>query len=221
MDAAAQPTPDYPRTTRTTPTRRADRARYDSATVHAILDAEFVCHLGFVADGAPVVLPTLYARVDRRLYLHGSTGSRPMRTIDGERVCVTVTIPDGIVLARAAMHHSVNYRSVVAHGIAHRVTDPAERAVALDALVDQVAPGRSADCRPANAKEHAMTAVLRLDLDEVSAKVRTGAVADEPEDLELPHWAGVIPVRRTLGAPVPDGALAAGTPLPGYLSHRA
>ncbi|RCV53212.1 pyridoxamine 5'-phosphate oxidase family protein [Marinitenerispora sediminis] len=220
MDSAL-PGPAYSATARTTPTRHADRARYDEDTVHAVLDAEFVCHLGFVAEGAPVVLPTLYARVDRRLYLHGSTGSRPMRTVDGRRVCVTVTITDGIVLARAALHHSVNYRSVVVHGTAHRVTDPAERALALDAVVDQVVRGRSADCRPAGAKEHAMTAVLRVELDEVSAKVRTGDVADDPEDVELPHWAGVIPVRRTLGTPVPDAALPSGTPLPGYLAHLA
>ncbi|MFC3996655.1 pyridoxamine 5'-phosphate oxidase family protein [Nocardiopsis sediminis] len=242
---SATPGPSYPQTGRTTPTRHRERAAYDRATVHAILDADWICHLGFVADGAPVVLPTIYARVGDRLYLHGSTGSRPLRAAgqgagtagrpegsgaddgagdapdaapeDGLRVCVTVTVADGVVLARSAFHHSVNYRSVVAHGTAHRVTDPAERARALDAIVDAAVPGRSADCRPATPKELAQTAVLRLDLAEVSAKVRQGGVADDPGDLSLPHWAGVLPLTRSFGPPQPDPALAPGTPLPPYL----
>ena len=159
---------------------------------------------GFVRDGAPVVLPTLYARCGERLYVHGSTGSRPLRGAAGDpglAVCLTVTHVDGLVLARSAFHHSINYRSVVVHGTAHQVTDPAERALALDAIVEQAVPGRSGDSRRANARELAATAVLRLDLREVSAKVRSGGPNDEPQDAVLPHWSGVVPVARTYAAP--------------------
>ncbi|GAA3741869.1 hypothetical protein HDA32_003379 [Spinactinospora alkalitolerans] len=221
MDIAqTSPAADYPATARTTPTRHLERAHYDRATVHAILDADFVCHMGFVADGLPVVLPTLYARVGERLYIHGSTGSRPLRSAtDGLDVCLTVTLLDELVLARSAVHHSVNYRSVVVHGRATRVTDEAELTLALDALVDHAVPGRAADCRPADAKERAKTAVLRLDLAEVSAKVRAQGVGDEPEDMDLAHWAGLIPLDRVIGTPVPDPAVPEGTALPGYLRH--
>lgn len=218
----SQPDTAYTPSDRTVPTRSPDRASYDRDLVHAILDEAYVCHLGFVRDGAPVVLPTLYARVGERLYVHGSTGSRPLRAAGqadpGLPVCLTVTHVDGLVLARSAFHHSINYRSVVVHGVAHDVTDPEEKRQALDALVDHVVPGRSADSRPANKKELAATAVIRLDLDEVSAKLRTGGVNDEPEDLALPHWAGVVPVRRTYGTPDADPGLAPGTELPGYLA---
>ncbi|MET9763349.1 pyridoxamine 5'-phosphate oxidase family protein [Streptomyces sp. NPDC006372] len=217
----SQPTTAYAPTDRTVPTRSANRAAYDRDLVHAILDEAYVCHLGFVRDGAPVVLPTLYARVGERLYVHGSTGSRPLRAAGqadpGLPVCLTVTHVDGLVLARSAFHHSINYRSVVVHGVARDVTDPEEKRQALDALVDQVVPGRAADSRPADKKELAATAVIRLDLEEVSAKLRTGGVNDEPEDLALPHWAGVVPVRKTYGTPIPDPGLAAGTELPDYL----
>ncbi|MCF3130275.1 pyridoxamine 5'-phosphate oxidase family protein [Streptomyces olivochromogenes] len=220
-----EPTPSQPAayapTDRTVPTRAAHKASYDKELVHAILDEGFVCHLGFVRDGAPVVLPTLYARVGERLYVHGSTGSRPLRMTGeanpGLAVCLTVTHLDGLVLARSAFHHSVNYRSVVVHGTAHQVTDPEERRLALDALVDQAVPGRSADSRPANRKELAATSVIRLDLEEVSAKVRTGGAIDEPEDLDLPHWAGVLPLRKGYEAPVYNADLSAGVELPGYL----
>ncbi|WP_275465762.1 pyridoxamine 5'-phosphate oxidase family protein [Streptomyces noursei] len=213
-------------TERTVPTRARERASYDEATVHAILDEGYVCHLGFVRDGAPVVLPTLYGRVGDRLYVHGSTGSRPLRmaggrsTDPGLAVCVTVTHVDGLVLARSAFHHSINYRSVVVHGTAHQVTDEDEKKSALDSLVDHVLPGRAADSRPANAKELAATAVLRLDLREVSAKVRTGGPNDEPEDLALPHWSGVLPVAAVYGAPIPADDLAPTIAAPDYLSAR-
>ncbi|MEV6593898.1 pyridoxamine 5'-phosphate oxidase family protein [Streptomyces acidicola] len=227
MQGTPQPTSPptaYTPTDRTVPTRSAQRASYDKDVVHAILDEGYVCHLGFVRDGAPVVLPTLYGRVGERLYLHGSTGSRPLRMTGqadpGLAVCVTVTHVDGLVLARSAFHHSINYRSVVVHGIAHQVTDPEEKRLALDTLVDHVVPGRSRDSRPANTKESAATAVIRLDLDEVSAKLRTGGVNDEPEDLALPHWAGVVPVHKGYGTPVPDPDLAPGTELPDYLAVR-
>ncbi|AXG82320.1 pyridoxamine 5'-phosphate oxidase family protein [Streptomyces paludis] len=220
----------YPSSSRTVPTRARERASYDRELVHGILDAAYVCHLGFVRDGAPVVLPTLYARVGERLYLHGSTGSRPLRMAGGTSaaegsdpglaVCVTVTHVDGLVLARSAFHHSMNYRSVVVHGTAHRVTAPEERRTALDAIVDQVTPGRSRDSRPANDRELAATAVISLDLHEVSAKVRTGGPNDDPEDLALPYWAGVVPLTPGYGAPVPADDLDPAVPLPGYLSAR-
>ncbi|MET9148207.1 MULTISPECIES: pyridoxamine 5'-phosphate oxidase family protein [unclassified Streptomyces] len=226
MQGTSQPTPPadtYPRTDRTVPTRSAQKAAYDKELVHAILDEGYVCHLGFVRDGAPVVLPTLYGRVGERLYVHGSTGSRPLRMAGqadpGLAVCLTVTHVDGLVLARSAFHHSVNYRSVVVHGTAHQVTDPEEKRTALDALVDHVVPGRAADSRPGNTKELAATAVLRLDLAEVSAKLRTGGVNEEPEDLGLPYWAGVVPVRTVYGTPLAEPDLAAGVEVPGYLSE--
>jgi uncharacterized protein len=231
MENAMQGTPEtttpaaaYTPTDRTVPTRSAQKASYDKDLVHAILDEGYVCHLGFVRDGAPVVLPTLYGRVGETLYVHGSTGSRPLRMTGqadpGLPVCLTVTHVDGLVLARSAFHHSINYRSVVVHGIAHDVTDPAEKRAALDALVDHVVPGRAADSRPANRKELAATAVIRLDLSEVSAKTRTGGVNDEPEDLALPHWAGVLPLRKGYDAPVPEADLAPGTAFPDYLATR-
>ncbi|MEH0421724.1 pyridoxamine 5'-phosphate oxidase family protein [Streptomyces sp. B21-083] len=214
----------YTSTDRTVPTRSPGRASYDKEAVHAILDEGYVCHLGFVRDGAPVVLPTLYGRVGERLYVHGSTGSRPLRMTGqadpGLPVCLTVTHVDALILARSAFHHSINYRSVVVHGIAHQVTDPDEKRMALDALVDHVVAGRSADSRPANAKELAATSVIRVDLAEVSAKVRTGGVNDEPEDLALPHWAGVVPLRKGYETPVADPELAPDTRLPAYLAAR-
>ncbi|WP_225850570.1 pyridoxamine 5'-phosphate oxidase family protein [Streptomyces sp. HPF1205] len=219
VSPAADP-PAYPSTDRTVPTRARERASYDRELVHAVLDEGYVCHLGFVRDGAPVVLPTLYARSGERLYVHGSTGSRPLRGAgagEGLPVCLTVTHVDGLVLAKSAFHHSVNYRSVVVHGIAYQVTDPEERARALDAIVEQAVPGRSADSRRANAKELAKTAVVRLDLREVSAKARTGGPNDEPEDLALPHWSGVVPVTRAYGDPVPADDLDPSVPLPDYL----
>ncbi|MER6480178.1 pyridoxamine 5'-phosphate oxidase family protein [Streptomyces filamentosus] len=225
---AAEPPERYAPTDRTVPTRSRQRASYDRALVHAILDEGYVCHLGFIRDGAPVVLPTLYGRIGERLYVHGSTGSRPLRmagarpggeeTAPGLPVCLTVTHVDGLVLARSAFHHSLNYRSVVVHGTAHQVTDPEELRTALDALVDQVVPGRSADSRPANAKELAATAVIRLDLEEVSAKVRTGGPNDDTEDLALPHWAGVVPVAPRTGVPVASADLDPSVALPSYLT---
>lgn len=212
----------YEPTERTVPTRSRERASYDRELVHGILDEGYVCHLGFVRDGAPVVLPTLYGRIGERLYVHGSTGSRPLRMTGkadpGLAVCLTVTHVDGLVLARSAFHHSINYRSVVVHGIAYEVTDPEERRTALDAIVDQVVPGRSYDSRQANAKELAATAVIRLDLDEVSAKVRTGGPNDEPEDSALPHWTGVLPVVRGYGTPIPAEDLDPSVELPEYLA---
>lgn len=207
----------YRASRRTVPTRNRQRVGYDRDLVHAVLDEAFVCHVGFVVDGAPVVLPQLYVRVDEVLYLHGSTGARAMMTADGGNgleVCVTVTLLDGLVLARSAFHHSVNYRSVVIHGLAELVEDETEKSRALTALVDGVVPGRSAGTRGPSRKELAATAVLRLPLAEVSVKRREGGPQDDPRDLGLPFWAGVLPLALTPGNPQPATDLDPGVPVP-------
>jgi nitroimidazol reductase NimA-like FMN-containing flavoprotein (pyridoxamine 5'-phosphate oxidase superfamily) len=208
----------YAPTPRTIPSRSRERASYDADVVHAILDEALVCHLSFVVDGAPRVLPTLHVRVGDTLYVHGSTGSRPLllaRSPEGLPISVAVTLIDGLVLGRSQFHHSVNYRSVVAHGSAHLVTDDDAKRAVLAALVDRVAPGRSADARPPSRSELTKTAVLALDLVEVSAKTRTGGVNDDPEDYTLPHWAGVVPLRLVAGEPEPDPGVDG--PIPAYL----
>lgn len=194
----------YPVSPRTAPARHSDRMTYDVELVHGVLDEADLCHVGFVVDGEPVVLPQLHARVGETLYLHGSTGARALRRAQdgGLDVCVTVTLVDGLVLARSQFHHSINYRSVVVHGRASVVTDEAEKRSALTALVDGIVPGRSAGSRAPNRKELAATTVLALRLAEVSAKVRTGPPNDDPEDLALPCWAGVVPVSIVRGEPV-------------------
>ena len=204
-------------TERTTPTRKRDRASYERATAYAILDEAYHCHVAFVVDGEPRMLPTLHARVGDTLYLHGSTGSRPMLAAraEGLPVCVTVTQLDGLVLARSWMHHSANYRSVVAHGRAHLVTDEAEKQRALTAVVEKVAPGRAADSRPPTSREYAETAVLALTLRDVSVKARVGGVLDDEADYALDHWAGVVPLRLRPGIPEPDAGVR--VPVPGYL----
>jgi uncharacterized protein len=211
---------EYAPTPRTAPTRARERVSYDRATVHAVLDEAVLCHVGFVVDGRPVVLPQLHARVGDTLYLHGSTGARALMAArdGGLDVCVTVTLVDGLVLARSAFHHSVNYRSVVVHGTAEVVTDPAEKTAALDALVDAVVPGRTSGTRAPDRRELAATTVLRLPLAEVSVKARSGPPSDDAEDLEGPHWAGVLPLATVPGAPVPAPDLAPGIPAPAHVT---
>jgi nitroimidazol reductase NimA-like FMN-containing flavoprotein (pyridoxamine 5'-phosphate oxidase superfamily) len=210
----------YPRTPRTTPNRLPGRARYDAGAIHAVLDEALICHLGYVVDGEPLVLPTIHARVGATLYVHGSTGARLMRAIpaEGLPVCVTVTQVDGLVLARSQFHHSMNFRSVVVRGLATLVDDPAERERALTAIVDHVVPGRTAASRPADRRELAATDVLRVPLEEVSLKQRDGSPGDDDVDLALPHWAGVIPVRTSFGDPVPAADLAPGIGVPEHVS---
>ncbi|MGH3414937.1 MAG: pyridoxamine 5'-phosphate oxidase family protein [Actinocrinis sp.] len=213
-------TGEYTPTDRTTPTRYASRASYERAAVHAVLDEALVCHVGFIRDGAPVVLPTVHARTGDTLYIHGSSGSR-FSLLDGEPIGVTITLIDGLVFARSWLHHSAPYRSVVIHATARVVTDGAERRAAMAALIDHVAPGRSADTRPPTPKELAMTAIVAVALEQVSLKVRGDHLGEEPGDEQLPYWAGVIPLRLTAGDPVPDAALAEGTALPDYLKNYA
>jgi nitroimidazol reductase NimA-like FMN-containing flavoprotein (pyridoxamine 5'-phosphate oxidase superfamily) len=214
-------TETFPPTPRTTPHRKANRVSYQRATAAAIIDEALYCHVGFVVDGEPRVLPTLHARIDDTLYLHGSTGAGLMLAARGTglRVCVTVTHLDGLVLARSWTHHSVNYRSVIVHGVAHLVTNEDEKWRALAALVDKVGAGRSADSRPPTPKEFAEVAVLAVTLREASVKARLGGVVDEAGDQDLPHWAGVIPLRLTPGRPLPDAGVRG--PLPPYLAGLA
>jgi nitroimidazol reductase NimA-like FMN-containing flavoprotein (pyridoxamine 5'-phosphate oxidase superfamily) len=206
----------YQVTQRTSVRRLPERASYDPAVVHAILDEGFVCHVGFVVDGQPYVIPTGYARVGETLYLHGSSGSR-LGLRPGLDVCVTVTLLDGIVLARSVFHHSFQYRSVMVLGRTRLVTDPAEKDAALGALVEHFMPGRSADARPGSRRELAATAVLAVPLEEVSAKVRTGDPKDEEDDYGLPVWAGILPLTLTPGEPVPDSRLDPMIAVPPYV----
>ena len=203
--------------------RLADRGHYDAATVDAVLDEAMVCHVAFVTpDGRPTVIPTLHARDGERLLLHGSTGSRLARwaRIAPVPVSVAVTLVDGIVLARSGLQHSMNYRSVVVVGEASPVAGDAAKRAALDRIVDHVAPGRAAAVRPATRREIAATEVLAVDLAHASAKVRSGGVNDEPEDLDLPIWAGVLPLRVVAGDPQPDAALPDGVDVPDHvLAH--
>ena len=196
----------YTPTTRTKVRRLSKRAVYDKAQVHAILDEGFLCHVGFVQDGQPFVIPTLYARSGETLYMHGSGASRMLKTLaQGVAVCVTVTLVDGYVLARSAFHHSMNYRSVTALGKARQVCDETEKMTALQVITDHIVPQRWDEVRGPNPLEMKQTIVLALPLEEVSAKVRVGPPADDDEDYALPIWAGVVPVRTQLGEPVGDG----------------
>jgi uncharacterized protein len=188
-----------------TPTRYRDRAGYDKAAVHGVLDQALHCNVAFIRDGRPISLPTMHARGGETLYIHGSTGGR-FALLDGEPICITVTLLDALVLARSWMHHSVGYRSVVAHGGARIVRDPEERLAAMRALIDKMYPGRSAESRPPTAKEDAATAIVALDLEAVSLKSRGDQVADDESDLDGPHWAGTIPLTtsRELPRTAPD-----------------
>ena len=198
-------------TPRTTVKRLAKRGVYDRDIVYSILDEGLICHAGFVVDGAPVVIPTIHWRHGDTLYFHGSAASRMLRSLrDGVEACVTVTLLDGLVIARSAFHHSMNYRSAVVFGLAREVTDRAEKLAALDALVEHVLPGRASEARPANEIELRQTMVLALPIEEASAKVRTGGPIDDDEDYGLPIWAGVIPVRLAYGEPEDDGRVMVG-----------
>ena len=196
---------------RTTVRRHPERGDYDRATIHPILDEALFCHVGFVHDGHPVVIPTAYGRGGDRLYRHGSTGSRMMRTLaQGCDVCVTVTLVDGLVLARSVFHHSVNYRSAVIFGTAAPVTGADAKLAGLRTIVEHLVPGRWAETRPPSAKELATTSVLAVPLGEASVKVRTGPPKDDEDDYELPVWAGVLPLALRPDAPEGDPLLAPG-----------
>jgi len=204
-------------TPRTTLKRLPQRGSYDRHLINQILDEAFICHVGFIVDGQPVVIPTGYARAGDNLLIHGSQASRMLRHLSqGIDVCVTVTLIDGLVLARSAFHHSMNYRSVVVFGRAAMVEDPTEKAAALFALSEHMIPGRWADVRQPNERELQQTTVLSLPITEASAKVRTGPPLDDEEDYALDVWAGVIPLRITADAPVADVRLTANSLIPKY-----
>lgn len=200
-------------TERTTVKRLAKRGVYDRDTVYEILDEALLCHAGFVVDGSPVVIPTIHWRHEDTLYFHGSAASRMLRSLrNGVEACVTVTLLDGLVIARSAFHHSMNYRSAVIFGTAREVMEREEKLRALDALVEHVLRGRTTEIRPPNEKELRQTMVLAMPIEEASAKVRTGGPIDDDEDYALPYWAGVIPVSMAYGAPVDDGRVLVDVP---------
>lgn len=187
------------------PHSKVDRVNFDRTAAHEILDEALICHIGFIANGSPVVIPTIHWRIGDQLYFHGSHGSRMGQTMAaGHAICVTVTLLDGLVLARSAFHHSMNYRSVVLFGKAREIEDPGDKARAFDALMAKMTPDRCAAIRPANAKELAATKLLALTIDEGSVKLRRGPPIDAAEDMSWPVWAGVVPLALIPGEPVAD-----------------
>ncbi|MFZ0863491.1 MAG: pyridoxamine 5'-phosphate oxidase family protein [Candidatus Sulfotelmatobacter sp.] len=206
-------------TARTRVVREADRAVYDRDTVYRILDEGFLCHVGFVVDGQPFVIPTSYGRKNASLYIHGSAASRMLRQMqmnDGAPVCITVTLLDGLVLARSVFNHSMNYRSVVVLGKATLVDDPQEKLAALRILSEHILPGRWDDARQPNERELKATSVLHVPIEEFSAKVRVGPPIDDEEDYSFPTWAGVVPLEMAAGKPVGDARLLPGQRVPEY-----
>jgi uncharacterized protein len=200
-------------TDRTTVRRQSQRASYERDLVGAVIDEALSCHVGFAIDGRPWVIPTIHARLDDLLYLHGAVANHMLRSLSGGiEACVTMTLIDGLVLARSAFHHSMNYRSVMVFGRMTIVDDDAEKQAALHALVEHVAPGRSADARPPSTAELRKTSVLRLPIDEASAKVRTGGPIDDPDDMARPVWAGQLPTTTAYGSPIAEPGITATVP---------
>jgi uncharacterized protein len=205
-------------TKRTKLGRLPNRGSHEPETIHAILDAAFLAHVGFQMEGQPFVIPTLYGRDEDKLYLHGSAASRMLRGLDtGLKACVCVTVVDGLVLARSAFHHSMNYRSVVAFGTARKIEGAEEKTRALRVISEHLIAGRWSDVRGPSDKELKATAVLEFSIEEASAKIRTGPPVDDEEDYSLPVWAGVLPLRLEAKAPVPDPRLAGNVKLPPYV----
>lgn len=208
---------DYEKTKRTTLKRAHERGSYDRALVHAILDEALICHVAFIHDGAPAIIPTAHWREGDVLYIHGSSASRAIRALEnGQPACIEVTMTDGLVFARSGYNSSIDYRSVIIYGAGRKVTDEAEKLAALKVFMEKIAPGRWDELRAPTDQEMKATAVLAFDLTEVSAKTRSKGVEDDPEDMDEPVWAGVVPVRRTFGAAEPDSKLKPGIELPGY-----
>jgi nitroimidazol reductase NimA-like FMN-containing flavoprotein (pyridoxamine 5'-phosphate oxidase superfamily) len=210
---------EFEPTANTTLKRLPERGSFDRAMVYSILDEAFICHVGFAVEGRPFVIPTSYVRVEDRLFIHGSAASRMLRSLsEGISVCVTVTLIDGLVLARSAFHHSINYRSVVILGVATALTDSDQKFSALKAFTEHVVPGRWAHVRPPNDQELKATTVLSLPLAEVSAKIRTGGPKDDQEDYAIPVWAGELPLRLLPGTPLSDAKSRAEYPVPDHVS---
>jgi len=202
--------------------RLAERGHYERSTIHSILDEGLVCHVGFAGSGSPVVIPTAYARLGDLVYLHGAVGNAALRALGtGAPACVTVTLVDGLVLARSAFHHSLNYRSVVIFGRATEVTDIEEKGTALTAIVEHIVPGRAADARPPTDAELRATRVVSMSISEASAKVRVGGPNDDPEDRSRPVWAGHVPLRLVADVPVADRDHPPTVPPPRYVRDYA
>jgi uncharacterized protein len=208
-------------TPRTTLHRLRERGRADRTELDAVLQAGLVCHLGVIIGGEPVVLPTGYGRIRDTLYLHGSSANRSLLAAAGQQICVTITLLDGLVCARAVFHHSMNYRSAVIFGAARLVTEPTEKLAALRAVTDHLVPGRWEHAREPTRKELAATAVLALPLAEASVKVRSGGPKDDPEDYDSDIWAGVLPAALAFGPAEPDPALRPGVAVPGHIAALA
>jgi uncharacterized protein len=207
-------------TDRTRVRRKPGRGSYDRELVHAILDEALICHVGFVDDGHPYVTPTIHAREGETIYLHGSPASRTLGTLaDGTACCLTVTLVDELVLARSARNHSLNYRSVMVLGTAREITEPVEKGRALRAVVEHMVPGRSDEVRGPSEKDLETTKVLSMQIEEASAKVRIGFPADKPDDLELPYWAGVLPLTISPGDPIPAPDLAQDVTVPDHIAR--
>jgi len=215
-------TTDFKPTARSRVKRLNKRAHYDRATIYAILDAGFICHVGYAIDGQPYVTPTAYWREGDHVYWHGSAASRMLRHLEkGVECCLTVTHLDGLVLARSGFHHSLDYRSAMLFGHAHKVTDPAAKLAKLENFVNRIAAGRWEGLRPVNKQELKATTVLGMEIAEASAKVRAAGVVDDEADYQLPIWAGVVPVRMVAGPARDDGRLAAGTRRPTHVESFA
>ncbi|MCU0238888.1 MAG: pyridoxamine 5'-phosphate oxidase family protein [Pyrinomonadaceae bacterium] len=201
--------------------RVAKRGKYDKETIYDILDKAFLCHISFVLDGQPFIIPTLYARVDDAIYIHGSHISRMLKHLEtGEKICLAVTHVDGIVLARSAFHHSMNYRSAVIFGTGKLVESDEEKLIALKAISDNILQERWEDCREPNQKELNVTSVIKIEIETASAKIREGMPIDDDSDYNSSFWAGILPINQTFGEPIDDDKLADGIELPNYLKRR-
>ncbi|HEV3119485.1 MAG TPA: pyridoxamine 5'-phosphate oxidase family protein [Gemmataceae bacterium] len=212
-------TPESYQTPRTTVRRLPQRGVYDRAAVHEILDAGMICHVGFVMEGQPFVIPTIYVRIGERVCVHGSRASRMLRALaSGMEACITVTLVDGLVLARSAFHHSMNYRSVIVFGTGAAVEEPLEKLEVLRALSEHVLPGRWREVRQPNDSELMQTAVIAVPIREASAKIRTGPPKDDEEDYALPVWAGFLPLRQVASDPIPDPRLPEDIKVPDYVA---
>lgn len=211
---------EFEKTELNTVHRSPARGAYDKKTVYGIVDAARICHVGFVEEGRPFVIPTIHARRGDEILLHGSKASRLLKQIEaGHEICMTMTLVDGLVLARSAFHHSMNYRSAVLFGRGKAIEDETEKRLALDCIVDTVVPGRADDARKANPKELDATLVAAIRIESASAKIRSGPPLDAKDDLDLPVWAGVLPLQERMLDPIPDAVLPAKVPLPAYLRN--
>ncbi len=211
---------EFPQTKRNQVRRLAKRGKYDKTSIYQILDEGFLCQLAFVVDEQPFVIPTLYARVEDSIYIHGSQISRMLKTLaEGVRLCLTVTLVDGLVLARSAFHHSINYRSAIIFGSGILIENDKEKLLALKAISDRLVPHRWEDCRQPNTKELNVTSVIRIEIEEASAKIREGMPIDDQEDYDLPIWAGIVPIHKNFGPPVRDEKLSETVDLPNYLQN--